>query len=248
MLYVSSSRILSRRSLPVCGYNIPTTGKIIRREAVVLARVTIAILAYYGDGLLAEAIASVLAQTYADYKAVVYDDCSPHDLKKEFDAFADPRLVYVRNEKNLGVWGNTNKAIELRDTEYLQIFHGDDIMFPWMIDELVSVMDENPEAGVAATSFNFIEGEYARPAARPDSEGTLYKARELIRAICEGKVSEPVISSITLRKKTIDERKLRYDPAAPEPDHDFFLTANHAGVEIYLSKIPLLSYRKHPGA
>ncbi|MDR0765134.1 MAG: glycosyltransferase family 2 protein, partial [Synergistaceae bacterium] len=91
-------------------------------------------------------IASALAQTYTDIKVVVYDDCSPHDLKKEVDAFHDSRLHYARNEKNLGVWGNTNKAMDLCDTEYLHIFHGDDIMFPWMIDECVSVMGKNSDS------------------------------------------------------------------------------------------------------
>jgi glycosyltransferase involved in cell wall biosynthesis len=206
---------------------------------------TIAILAYYGGGLLTEAIASVLAQTYGDFKVIVYDDCSPHDLKSEVESFSDPRLRYVRHEKNLGVWGNTNRAMDLCDTEYLQIFHGDDIMFPWTIEELVSIMNENPQVGIAATSYWFLEGEYPHPAIKPKSDGILYGARELIEARCKGGFLQgPLISSTTIRRSVLESGDLRYR-GGMLADFHFFYEANHKAVNIYISKIPLVAYRKH---
>ncbi|MDR3164830.1 MAG: glycosyltransferase family 2 protein [Synergistaceae bacterium] len=212
-----------------------------------MPKVTIAILAYYGGGLLTEAIAGALAQTYTDIKVIVYDDCSPYDLKKEVDAFNDPRLYYVRNEKNLGVWGNPNRAMDLCDTEFLHIFHGDDIMFPWMIDECVSIMEDNSDIGIVATSHYFLEGLYPHPKERPEKAGVLYEPKEYIRAYCKGALSYcPVVSSTLLRKDILHRYNLRYRLLnSCIVDVIFYLEANHLGVSIYLSKIPLVARRKY---
>ncbi|MDR3164829.1 MAG: glycosyltransferase family 2 protein [Synergistaceae bacterium] len=211
-----------------------------------MPKVTIAILAYYEGGLLTEAIASALAQTYTDIKVVVYDDCSSYDLKKEVDAFNDPRLYYVRNEKNLGVWANPNKAMDLCDTEYLHIFHGDDIMFPWMIDECVSIMEDNSDIGIVATSYWFLEGSYPHPTERPERAGVLYGPREYIWANCKGVFSfGPLVSSTVLRKDILHRYNLRYRPDSGLADFNFFCEANHLGVSIYISKIPMVAWRKH---
>ncbi|MDR1581063.1 MAG: glycosyltransferase family 2 protein [Synergistaceae bacterium] len=212
-----------------------------------MPRVTVAVLAYYGGGLLTEAIASALAQTYTDIKVVVYDDCSPYDLKKEVDAFHDPRLYYVRNEKNLGVWGNTNKAMDLCDTEYLHTFHGDDVMFSWMLDECVSIMDDNSDIGIVSTSCWFLEGSYPHPTKRSERAGVLYRTKEYIWVYCKGMYggSGPLVSSTVLRKDILHRYNLRYGLNSSMADFNFFFEANHFGVSIYLSKIPLVAYRKY---
>lgn len=211
-----------------------------------MPRVTVAILAYYGGGLLTEAIASALAQTYTDIKVVVYDDCSPYDLKKEVDAFHDPRLYYIRNGQNFGVWGNPNKAMDLCDTEFLHIFHGDDIMFPWMLDECVSVMDDNSDIGIVTTSNWFLEGAYPHPAERPERAGILYGPREYVWANCNGIFSSgPLVSSTVLKKDILHRYNLRYRLDSSMADFNFFCEANHLGVSLYISKIPLVAWRKH---
>jgi glycosyltransferase involved in cell wall biosynthesis len=213
---------------------------------IAMPRVTIAILAYYGGGLLTEAIAGALAQTYTDIKVVVYDDCSPYDLKKEVDAFHDPRLYYVRNEKNLGVWANPNKAMDLCDTEYLHIFHGDDIMFPWMINECVSIMDDNSDTGIVATSYWFLEGSYPHPTERPERAGVLYGPKEYIWATCKGMFSSgPLVSSTVLRKDILNRYNLRYRLDSGMADFNFYFEANHLGMSLYISKIPMVARRSH---
>lgn len=120
-------------------------------------RVTVAILAYY-EHFLDECISSVLSQTYRNIKIIVCDDCSPYDLKSVFDRFNDPRLIYRRNPSNLGELGNSNNALDLCDTEYINIMHGDDVMFPWMIEKLVDALDTYPSAGMAFSSRYYSEG------------------------------------------------------------------------------------------
>jgi glycosyltransferase involved in cell wall biosynthesis len=59
---------------------------------------------YNGSLYLEDQIASVLAQTYADFELLIRDDCSTDtspDIVAEF-ARSDPRVRWTRNEKNLG--------------------------------------------------------------------------------------------------------------------------------------------------
>jgi glycosyltransferase involved in cell wall biosynthesis len=113
-------------------------------------KITVAILAYYKD-FLDESISSVLNQTYSNLNVVVYDDCSPYDLESVVNCFDDPRLSYVRNAYNLGSYGNSNQALQLCNTEYISIFHGDDRMFPWMIENIIDVFEKHPNIGLIAS-------------------------------------------------------------------------------------------------
>lgn len=166
-------------------------------------RVTVAILAYY-ENYLAECIESVLGQTYRDMKVIVYDDCSPNDLKGIVDRYDDPRLEYKRNEENLGELENTNHAISLCDTEYINTFHGDDVMFPWMIEKLVAALDANPTAGLAFSTRYYsgsLEFEKFINTATP----VLYRKGELGMAIADrGSPAFVVSPSATYRKALID--------------------------------------------
>lgn len=213
-----------------------------------MAKVTVAVIAYYRE-FLGECIASVLAQTYRDIEVVVYDDKSPEDLRSVVSSFDDPRLRYIRNETNLRSFGNTNKAIDCCDTEYINVFHGDDRMFPWMIEKLARVLDEQPTVGFAASSRNHV----MRPSsvkgtigALPVTVGKHYAQGELLRHTAATGDSPIVSPSTMLRKSAIDAVNLRYKPEmGPAADTYFALEANAAGVEIYLVREALLEYREH---
>ena len=62
------------------------------------------LLPAYKPNFLEEALVSIKEQTYTDFKVIVSDDCSPHDLKSIFEKTCgdDPRFVFRRNEKNMG--------------------------------------------------------------------------------------------------------------------------------------------------
>jgi glycosyltransferase involved in cell wall biosynthesis len=207
--------------------------------------VTVAIIAYYRE-FLEECIASVLAQTYRDIKVVVYDDCSPEDLASAVSEFGDGRLSYVRNRRNLGTFGNTNQAIDLCDSEYINVFHGDDVMFPRMIEKLVRALDGHPTAGLAASSRICALGSRLGVAAPLFAGGTLFKKDELIRATNRRGRNYVVCPSMTFRKKNIDKLGIRFRPeAGPAADMFLSLEANHKGMDVYCVRRPLLGTRHH---
>ena len=78
--------------------------------------------------LLARAIDSVFAQTYAHFEVIVVDDCSsdntPEMLKRI--ALAEPRLRFQRNHINKGNAVSRNIALSLSRGEYIAFLDDDD--------------------------------------------------------------------------------------------------------------------------
>jgi len=59
-------------------------------------------LAAWKIAFLEDTIKSILNQTYRDFLLVISDDCSPEDIKGIVSHFDDNRIIYIRNEKNIG--------------------------------------------------------------------------------------------------------------------------------------------------
>ena len=204
--------------------------------------VTVAILAYYKE-FLRECIESVLAQTYENIKVIVYDDCSPQNLQEIVDVFSDSRLHYVRNDRNLGGGENFNKAMRLCDTKYINIFHGDDRMLPWMIDELVKVFENHPSVGIVATSGVAYIGNDNTPRFIWKKQGKLYKQNEWVKYFCKKASSAICPPSVMHRKAFFDKVPPRKTGSVS--DTLYWLVANNLGIEFYILNIPLLEYRLH---
>src|SRR5687768_1900259 len=104
-------------------------------------KVTVAIPTYNRSQLLKISLKSVLAQDYPDLRVVVLDNASPDDTEAVVKSFADPRVAYIRNETNIGMVSNWNRAIEVNSSPYLSIFLDDDVMLPGFIRESAQLLD-----------------------------------------------------------------------------------------------------------
>lgn len=220
-----------------------------RNGGDVLPRVTVAICAYNRTDLLRESIESVLNQSYHDLRLLVIDDCSTADVEPLVRSYEDERIVYSRNEKNLGLVGNWNRAFELCDTEYLNVFHDDDRMFPWMVDYLVSALDRNPSAGLALSSEFCIMDLSPRPVepiTRPD---TIYGKNQFIEEYLRRGRNFMVCPSAMFRMSYVDAEEMRFcSDVGLCADLFFWVEANARGVDICSVNQPLLEYRRHPGS
>jgi glycosyltransferase involved in cell wall biosynthesis len=208
-------------------------------------KVTVAILAYYEE-YLRECIESVLAQTYRDMKIVVYDDCAPADLKSIVDSFDDDRLSYVRHKEKAAMGDRANIPLSLCDTEYINLFHGDDRMFPWMIERLIDVFDRQPTAGMVV-SCHFLEYGGQLPAKPSGVNGVLYKENEYIKEVCKkGDTLRFIPASMTFRTECYRDLGVYFRPEAGIcGDMYYMLEANSRGMNFFFLKQPLLEYRIH---
>jgi glycosyltransferase involved in cell wall biosynthesis len=122
-------------------------------------RVTVCIPTYARTQWLAEAIESVLAQTFRDFVLLIGDDATPGDtVRPVVEAFDDPRISFVRFEDNAGIVGNFNRLLELSETDYVLQIGDDDALHPELLASAVAVLDSDPRIGLVHTRFDLIDG------------------------------------------------------------------------------------------
>ena len=101
---------------------------------------------------LRQAIESVLAQTFTDFEFLILDDCPEDDREKIVKSYADKRIKYFKNEKNLGISEARNKLVTLAKGEYLAIVDHDDISLPARFEKEAAYLDAHPEVGVVSAN------------------------------------------------------------------------------------------------
>lgn len=106
---------------------------------------------YKGGKYLPSNIASVLQQDFKDFELLLIDDKSPDNtreiMQKEREkSDFDPRIHLLQNEKNLGIVGTRNKALQLAKGKYICFLDQDDL---WTANNKlslqVSYLEQHPE-------------------------------------------------------------------------------------------------------
>ncbi len=106
-------------------------------------RVSIGLPVYNGENYLAEAIDSILAQTFTDLELLISDNASTDRTEAICRAYAaqDERVIYVRNEKNMGASYNYNRLVPMARGEYFKWGAHDDLITPDFLQRCVDVLD-----------------------------------------------------------------------------------------------------------
>jgi glycosyltransferase involved in cell wall biosynthesis len=113
--------------------------------------VSICIPTYNRAAMIGKAIESALGQTYTNLEVIVVDNASSDNTPAVVASYRDERLRYVRNEKNLGLFGNFNRCIELAQGKYLHILHSDDYIDSDFTRRCVAFFYEHPTAVMTST-------------------------------------------------------------------------------------------------
>jgi len=109
-------------------------------------RISIGMPIYNGERFLAEAIMSILAQTFQDFELIISDNGSTDRTAEICRAYAakDNRIRYHRNEQNLGGAWNFNHVFKLATGEYFRWACHDDICAPELLERCIRVLDRKP--------------------------------------------------------------------------------------------------------
>ena len=123
--------------------------------------VSVLMTSYNREDHIAEAIESVLAQWYEDFELLVVDNCSTDrsaEIAHEYAA-RDPRVRVHVNERNLGQFGNRNRAAELARGQLMKYHDSDDLMYPHCLAVMVPPLLNEPRAGLGLSmSHDFAGG------------------------------------------------------------------------------------------
>lgn len=106
------------------------------------------------DRYLAQAIDSVLAQTYQNWELIIWDDGST-------DSSVEIALNYAENDRRISVYPSNHqgrvrslvKAIDQSKGKYLATIDSDDRLTSTALEETVNFLEKNPNTGMVYTKY-----------------------------------------------------------------------------------------------
>ncbi len=106
--------------------------------------VSIVMPSYNTGRFIKETIESVLAQSYPDWELIIVDDCSNDNTDEVVAEFiADPRIRYIKNEKNSGAAVSRNRALREAKGKWIAFLDSDDLWEPDKLKNQIAFMKNN---------------------------------------------------------------------------------------------------------
>lgn len=174
--------------------------------------VTVVMPLYNTERYVEQAIASVLAQTYADFELIVVDDGSTDESVQKVRRFRDPRIRLV-SQANRGLAGARNTGIRHAQGRYIALLDADDA---WQAEKLalhVAHLDSRPRVGVSYSQSAFMDDDGRPLGVLQAPKLTGIKASDVLCRNPVGNGSAPV-----LRKAALDAIRFHTDRRSVETD------------------------------
>lgn len=198
--------------------------------------VSVVMPVYNGGKYLAEAIKSILDQTFPDFEFIIIDDGSSDRSVRIISEFKDRRIFLKQNAANEGDCRCRNFGMKTARGKYICVMDQDDISEPERLQKQFQFMEINPDTGIC--------GSYAKNI--PSNILTMFatdfdqlKVEFLSNNFC-------VHSSRFMQRMYLDKFNLRYNEDVRYAcDFDFCARALRY---FKVQNIPdvLLQYRRHP--
>lgn len=188
--------------------------------------VSVIVTAYNHERYIAEAVRSVLDQTYHDYEVIVVDDGSSDGTADRVSAFSG-RVLYIR-QKNQGIAGSRNTGIRRARGRLLAFLDGDDLWEPEKLAHDVAAARRHPQSGlIVVDGVQFSGPAILRGSLFPPQVTTLLGGRESVTLGCyERLLRDNLIAStsqILIPRAVLDDIGLS-DPRLPvSSDWDLYI-------------------------
>lgn len=124
-----------------------------------MPKVSILLPVFNGELYLRQAIESALNQTVGDFELLIADDASTDSSPEIIREYAklDPRIHAWRNPTNLGLFANYNACLGRASAEYIKPFAQDDIFEPSIIEEMLSLLENDGLLALVSCARRWID-------------------------------------------------------------------------------------------
>jgi len=190
---------------------------------------------------LREAFISSLNQTRRPKEIIVVDDASvdstPDVAKRLFQEYRNNRGVkvqYIRNTIKLGAAEARNVGIRSATSEYVMVLDADDQLHPLYIERVASLLDENPQAAIAYSSYREF-GDRNRVVTLPPFDPVVL-------------LTDCIIMGCAMFRKSIWQMLGGYDPNQIFEDWELWIRIVTRGWKALGTPEPLYFYRVHGGS
>jgi glycosyltransferase involved in cell wall biosynthesis len=200
-----------------------------------MPRVSVIIPTYNRAALVAEAAASVLAQTYRDYELLVVDDGST-DGTGEALAALGVAIKLLRQPRRRGVSAARNLGVATAGGEWLAFLDSDDLWLPGKLERQMAFMGAHPRFLLSQTEETWVRrGVRVNPPRNHRKEGGRIFLRSLERCLVSP-------SAVVLHRRLFDEHGGFDEDLPAAEDYDLWLRLSWR-YEIGLLPEPLIIKR-----
>ena len=179
-------------------------------------KVTVLMPVYNAAPFMREAMDSILDQTFQDFEFLIIDDGSTDNSAAIVRSYADPRIRFVQNERNLKLTATLNRGLELARGEYVARMDADDISLPERLAKQAAFLDAHPSVGIAgvwAMAFGEAQFKIPHPA---DPE------RIRAKLLFDSALVHP---AVLMRRSALNAHGLCYRPLGHFEDYDLWQRA-----------------------
>jgi glycosyltransferase involved in cell wall biosynthesis len=198
-----------------------------------LASVIMAV--YNGERFLAEAIESILGQTFKDFELIIVDDGSNDNSPSIIKSYKDTRIKVI-SQKNQGLSKSCNNAIAQAKGKYIIRHDADDISDTYRFEKQILFLEKNSNIALVGSNYHVI-----------DDVGNILATTNVLTSPSDLKLAEIFSNqfghgAIAARRQVLEHVGLYDQKFIIAQDYDLWTRVSHYG-QIANLKEPLYSWR-----
>ncbi|APZ46320.1 hypothetical protein BW723_08425 [Polaribacter reichenbachii] len=111
---------------------------------------------YNREAYVAEAIESILAQTYNFFEFIIVNDGSTDNTELEIKKYKDPRIKYIKCSINKGNYVARNIGMKAAEGKYICVMDSDDISLPNRLELQYNFLETHLNVGCLGGAFEIM--------------------------------------------------------------------------------------------
>ena len=210
--------------------------------SVATPSVTVVIPSFNEDPRIVRAsLASIRAQTFANYECIVVDESTKPELAEACRAVCavDPRFIYIHPQERLGLPKSLNLAISKARGQLIARFDSDDVCMPERLALQVEFLQSHPEISVVGGALDIIntEGQLLAHRRYPQSAIEIARGMQLTTTVAH--------PTVMYRKVAVEQHGGYNTEFRFSEDLDLWLRWMNAGLQFANLPQVLVQYRQN---
>ena len=120
--------------------------------------VSVILSVFNADKFIAQAVKSVLNQTFKDLELIIIDDASTDNTAKILQSFDDPRIILIKQKCNIGLSSAKNIGLEIARGEWVAFIDADDGWHEERLSKLLELSEQYPNVFFASNIIKCFSG------------------------------------------------------------------------------------------
>ncbi len=133
--------------------------------------VSVVMSSYNHRAFVAEAVQSVLRQTFADFEFIISDDHSTDGTDEVIRGFSDSRIIALYQAEN--TYCLNAQLYDMSVGKYIAIIHSDDVWMPKKLEKQVAYLESHPDCAACFTHAALID-EQGNPEVKFDMRENIF--------------------------------------------------------------------------